>query len=109
MTRDAAQARKGSADDAFNLMNEGTRAEDLAAARANFQVAEANFVTAKTSLTIRTFELRAPDDGVILSRVREPGAMVSPSDDVLVLSLNKPVVVRAYISEPDLGRIHASR
>jgi HlyD family secretion protein len=104
MTRDAAQARKASARDALNLMNEGTRAEDLAAARANLQVAEASLLTAKTSLD--DTELRAPDDGVILSRVREPGAIVSPSDDVLVLSLNKPVVVRAYISEPDLGRIH---
>jgi len=104
MTRDAAVARKASAREALDLLNEGTRAEDLAAARANLQVAEASVSTAKTSLD--DTELRAPDDGVILSRVREPGAIVSPSDDVLVLSLNKPVVVRAYISEPDLGRIH---
>jgi HlyD family secretion protein len=104
MTKDAAVARKASAREALDLLNEGTRAEDLAAARANLQVAESSLSTAKTSLG--DTELRAPDDGVILSRVREPGAIVSPSDDVFVLSLNKPVVVRAYVSEPDLGKIH---
>ncbi len=104
MTRDAALARKASSRAALDLLNEGTRAEDLAAGRANLKVAEASLLAARTSL--EDTELRAPDDGVILSRVREPGAIVSPSDDVFVLSLNKPVVVRAYISEPDLGRIH---
>ena len=59
MTRDAALARKASTGDALNLMNEGTRAEDLAAARANLQVAEASLLTAKTSLD--DTELRAPD------------------------------------------------
>jgi HlyD family secretion protein len=104
MTRDAALSRKASARDVLDLLIEGTRAEDLAAARANLQVAQASLSTARTSLN--DTELRAPDDGVILSRVREPGAILSPTDDVLVLSLNKPVVVRAYISEPDLGKIH---
>ena len=104
MTRDAALARKASTRDALELLIEGTRAEDLAAARANLQVAQASLSTARTSLN--DTELRAPDDGVILSRVREPGAILSPTDDVLVLSLDKPVVVRAYISESDLGRIH---
>ena len=65
----------------MDLLIEGTRAEDLAAARANLQVAEASLSTARTSLD--DTELRAPDDGVILSRVREPGAIVSPNDDVL--------------------------
>ena len=87
MTRDTAQARKASSRDALNLMNEGTRAEDLAAARANLQVAGTSLSTAKTSLD--DAELRAPDDGVILSRVREPGAIISPNDDVLVLSVEQ--------------------
>ena len=104
MTKDAATARKASAREALDLLEEGTRAEDLAAGRANLQVSEASLSIARTALD--DTELRAPDDGVILSRVREPGAIVSPSDDVFVLSLNKPVVVRAYISEPNLGRIY---
>ena len=59
---------------------------------------------ARTSLA--DAELRAPSDGIVLSRVREPGAIVSPSDIVYVLSLTGRVWVRAYVAEPDLGRIH---
>jgi HlyD family secretion protein len=43
---------------------------------------------------------------VILSRVREPGAIVGPQDVVTVLSLTRPVWVRAYVGEPQLGRLH---
>jgi len=102
--KDMASARSQSALEALRLLQEGTRPEDIAAARANLQAAEAELSAAKTSLA--DTELSAPADGVVLSRVREPGAIVSPSDIVYVLSLTKPVWVRAYISEPDLGRVH---
>ncbi|GAB1582811.1 secretion protein HlyD [Phyllobacterium phragmitis] len=102
--RDMASARSQSALEALRLLQEGTRPEDIAVARANLQAAEAELSAARTSLA--DTELSAPADGVVLSRVREPGAIVSPSDIVYVLSLTKPVWVRAYISEPDLGRVH---
>jgi HlyD family secretion protein len=103
-SRDMAVARVDSAREALRLLEEGTRAEDIAAARATLQAAEANLASTKTS--VRDTELVAPADGVILSRVREPGAIVSPSDVVFVLSLKEPVWVRAYVAEPNLGRIH---
>lgn len=102
--RDMAAARSTSALQALQLLEEGSRAEDVAAARADLQAAEANLSAANTSL--RDATLLAPADGVILSRVREPGAIVSPSDIVYVLSLTRPVWVRTYVSEVDLGRIH---
>ena len=102
--RDMAAARADSAREALRLLEEGTRAEDLAAARASLQGAEANLSSAQTSL--RDTELQAPAGGVILSRVREPGAIVSAGDTVFVLSLSEPVWVRGYIAEPNLGRIH---
>jgi HlyD family secretion protein len=102
--RDMAAARAESAREALRLLEEGTRPEDIAAARANLQGAEASLSSARTSLG--DTELKAPADGVILSRVREPGAIVTPSDTVFVLSLSKPVWVRSYIAEPNLGRIH---
>jgi HlyD family secretion protein len=102
--KDMAMAREASAGQALRLLEEGTRAEDIEAGRASLQGAEANLATAETSLS--DAELRAPDDGIILSRVREPGAITAPSDIVYVLSLTKPVWVRAYIAEPSLGAIH---
>lgn len=102
--KDMAAARVASAQEALRLLEEGTRPEDLAAARANLRAAEANLASAKTSL--KDAELRAPAAGIILSRVREPGAITAPSDAVYVLSLSQPVWVRTYIAEPELGRLH---
>jgi HlyD family secretion protein len=43
----------------------------------------------------------------VLTRVREPGAIVAAGEPIVNLSLSSPVWVRAYIEEPDLGRIQA--
>lgn len=103
-SRDMAVARLNSAREALRLLEEGTRAEDIAAARAALQTAEANLASTQTS--IADTQLVAPADGVILSRVREPGAIVLPSDVVFVLSLKRPVWARAYVAEVNLGKIH---
>lgn len=101
---DMARARADSAQEALRLLKQGTRSEDVAAASAGLQVAEAALSSAK--LAVQDAELLAPDDGIILSRVREPGAIVSPGDAVFVLALTKPVWVRAYVPEPYLGKLH---
>ncbi|KAF5885830.1 efflux RND transporter periplasmic adaptor subunit, partial [Rhizobium sp. PEPV16] len=102
--RAMAAARSDSANEALKLLLEGSRIEDIAAADAQLKAAQATLASARTSLD--DTELRAPNDGVILSRVRENGAIVSPADTVFVLSLTEPVWVRTYVAEPDLGRIH---
>lgn len=99
-----AVARVAAAQQALALLEEGSRPEDIATARASALLAKANLDAAQTDLG--DTKLVAPADGIILSRVREPGAIVGPSDAVYVLSLTKPVWVRAYIAEPLLGRIH---
>ncbi|WP_457580445.1 secretion protein HlyD [Ensifer canadensis] len=103
-TRAAAAARATSAREALALLEEGSRVEDIAAAAAQVRAAEARLASARTSLS--DTQLVAPSDGIVLSRVREPGAMIAPSDTAYVLSLNEPVWVRAYVAEPDLGRVH---
>jgi HlyD family secretion protein len=103
-SRDTAQARVDSARQALQLLEEGTRSEDIAAARATLAGAEANLSAARTSL--EDTELKAPAAGVILSRLREPGAIVATSDIIYVLSLDRPVWVRSYVPEPLLGKIH---
>jgi len=102
--RDMAQARLDSARQALKLLLEGNRAEDIAAGRAALAAAQADLATAETSLADAT--LKAPSDGIILSRVAEPGAIMAPSSVAYVLSLTRPVWVRAYVAEPDLGRVH---
>lgn len=71
---------------------------------ANLKAAEAALGVAKTNLQFT--EVFAPSDGVILTRIREPGSVVIVSEAVTTLSLDSPVWVRAFVSERDLGRIH---
>ncbi|MCL2776542.1 MAG: secretion protein HlyD [Polyangiaceae bacterium] len=103
-SHDMAVARVNSAREALRLLEQGSRAEDIAAARATLQTAEANL--SSTQISVADTRLVAPTDGVILSRVREPGAIVSPNDIVFVLSVKQPMWVRAYVAEPNLGKIH---
>lgn len=59
------------------------------------------------SLTnLQDTELYAPNDGVILTRIREPGAIVNVGESIYTLTLTAPVWIRAFVSEPDLGHIY---
>ncbi|MEI8124959.1 MAG: efflux RND transporter periplasmic adaptor subunit [Parachlamydiaceae bacterium] len=62
---------------------------------------EAALAISKTNLTFT--ECFAPTDGIVLSRVREPGTVVRVSDPIYTLSIISPVWVRAFIPEPLLG------
>ena len=99
-----AEARLNSANEALELLLEGFREEDIAAARANLQIAEARLAGAMTNLSDTT--IHAPTDGILLSRIQEPGAIVAAGEPVYILSLSDPLWVRTYVAEPDLGRIH---
>ena len=99
-----ADARVASANQSLSLFVKGSRAEDIAGARAMLAVAQANVASAQTA--IDDARLVAPSDGVVISRVKEPGAIVSPNDTVYVVSLTRSVWVRAYVSETQLGMLH---
>ena len=88
---------------ALSLATAGFRDEDIAAGEARVAVADAALAQARTALS--DTQLVAPSDATVIARVREPGSMVASSTPVYSLSLRDPVYVRAYISEPDLGRI----
>lgn len=101
--RDQANAAVSSAKAALSQASEGFRVEDIAAAEARLASAQASLSQAMTALS--DTKLLAPSTGTVIARVREPGSMVSAQSTVYSLSLDAPVYVRAYISEPDLGRI----
>lgn len=100
---DETQARLISAREALALAREGFRREDIAAAEAEHAAAIAQRDQATTQLGDTV--LKAPSDGTILARVREPGAMLQVGAPVYTLSIDRPVYVRAYVGEPDLGKI----
>lgn len=99
-----AKARLATAQEGLKLAREGFRQEDIDAARADLQAAKARVASARTRLGDTSCP--APDTGIILTRVEEPGAIVGAGQTVLTLSLDTPVWIRAYVEEPDLGRIY---
>lgn len=50
-------------------------------------------------------KLYAPDDGIIMTRIQEPGAVVEPSNPIYTMAKSRPVWVRAYIPETNLANI----
>lgn len=98
-----AQARLKLAKASLDLILAGARKEDIAAARAELRADEAKLSTAHRHYA--DSDLVAPSSGTVLTRIQEPGAVLAPNAPVLTLALTTPVWVRAYVSEPDLGRI----
>lgn len=101
--RDQAAAGVKAAKAALSQATEGYRQEDIAAGEARLTAAKAARAQAATALA--DTELLAPSSGTVIARVREPGSMVTSQSAVYSLSLDAPVYVRAYVGEPDLGRI----
>ncbi len=87
----------------LNLALEGPRKEDIAEARNQLQAANAGLDLLK--IRMNDMVLKAPANGVIQNRILEPGEMAGPTRPVFTLALTDPKWVRAYVPEPDLGRI----
>ncbi|MCF3630523.1 efflux RND transporter periplasmic adaptor subunit [Thalassospiraceae bacterium LMO-SO8] len=102
---DEARAQLSAAKEALELAVTGPRQEDIDQARAQLSADRAALSLAERRLADAT--LTAPNDGIILTRVREPGAIVAAGETIYTLTLTSPVWVRTYVDEPDLGRIHA--
>jgi HlyD family secretion protein len=102
--RDEARARLESARQELALREEGFRREEIDRALAQVASRKARLEIARTRLD--DTRLLAPGSGTVLTRVLEPGSIARIGQTVLTLSLADPVWVRAYVPEPDLGRIH---
>jgi HlyD family secretion protein len=101
---DVALARVELNQKALDLAVVGPRKEDIAQGEAQLQALEAQLAFARQQLTEAT--LVAPVDAVVRSRLLEPGDMASPTKPVFTLAITDPKWVRAYVSEPDLGKVH---
>jgi HlyD family secretion protein len=100
---DVDQAQLNVKEKALNLALEGPRKEDVAAAKDTLEALKASLCLLKIRLLDMT--LISPAAGVIQNRNLEPGEMASPDRPVVTLALTDPKWVRAYVPEPDLGRI----
>ena len=104
---DEAEQRVKVAEAKLKLLEAGFRSEEIAAAKA--RVAQAKAAVSMAKLRVEDSELKAPSDGIVLTRALEPGAVVQAGATVLSLSLENPVWVRAYVHETELGSFPSGR
>lgn len=98
-----AAAKLRSAQDQLDMLTSGYREEDVLAQRAAVAAADAELNHAE--IQVRDAVLAAPQKGIILTRAREAGAIVQAGQTVYTLTLTNPVWLRAYVDEPNLGKV----
>ena len=74
-------------------------------ARVEAQTAEARSAYAAAENILRQLNIRAPFDGVVYSLPVHQGGYVNPGDMVLQEADLSKVLVRAFVDEPDVGRL----
>ena len=87
----------------LNLVLEGPREEDIAAAESQLKALEASLDTLR--IRVKDMTLVSPSDGIIQNRILEKGEMAGPGTPVFNLALTGTKWVRAYVPEPFLGRV----
>lgn len=101
---DAKNAALSAAEAAWQEAEAGPRQEDIAGAEAGLRALRDEQL--RYIYLLSQYELQAPAEGVIRSRLLEAGDMASPSKPVFTLSLLDKKWVRAYVPETELGRIY---
>ncbi len=84
--------------------------EEYENARLNYASLKSNVDAAEATLASTMTEYEdcncyVPSSGNILTRIREPGSILSVGEPVFTLALDTPIWIRCYIDEPDLGKI----
>jgi HlyD family secretion protein len=100
---EVAKANLRVSKNALELALEGPRKEDILAAQNTLKAMESGLSLLNIRLSDMT--LKAPSEGIIQTRIMEPGEMAGPSKPVFTLALTNPKWARVYVTEPDLGRI----
>jgi membrane fusion protein (multidrug efflux system) len=94
----------------LQILRQGSRQEDLDAARANVETKKARLAGAHAALqqarvNLGFTEIRAPFDGVVVRKWESPGAVVQEGKPVLTLFNPSTLHVSTNIEEKNLGKI----
>lgn len=115
-SRDAAQAKVKEAQEALALLQQGSRPEAIAQARAQVTQAQGALKTIEAQLNDTI--IRAPFDGIVSRKYADPGAFVTPttagssvlsatSSSVLSLAANNQILV--YVPESNIAQIQSGQ
>jgi HlyD family secretion protein len=101
--RDVTAAEAEAAAEQLRLLERGPRPEQVAAARATLEAAEAE--AGRLEARIGFSSVLAPFDGIVTVRHREPGETVAPGAPVLTVMDPGDRWVRIYVPENRAGRL----
>jgi len=97
------QARRQQAREQLKLVQKGPRQEEIDRARARVEQATQFLALAETRLGYATLD--SPIGGVVLSENVEAGEYVVPGVPIVTVGDLVNSWLRAYVNEPDLGRV----
>ena len=100
---EVARAQERSAREKLALILEGSRPDQIDAAR--WQVTQAESALAQAQSRLREAQVISPIDGVVLRKNLEAGETANPGVPILTLVNPKDVWLRAYVPEPEVGRL----
>jgi HlyD family secretion protein len=103
VARDVARSQREQAEEQLRLLERGPRQEQVAAQRA--QVAQADAAVAAFDAVLANLVVRAPFDGIVTVRHREPREIVPAGSPVLTVIDPADRWVRIYVPEPRLGAV----
>lgn len=100
---DVAEAERSRAAEQLQLLESGPRRERIEAQRA--QLARAEAAVRALDATLANMTIRAPFDGIVTVRHREPGEIVPAGSPVLTVMDPDDRWVRIYVPENRLGAV----
>ncbi|MBU1909517.1 MAG: efflux RND transporter periplasmic adaptor subunit [Verrucomicrobia bacterium] len=100
---DRAAAVLAAAQQALEKLVRGNRQEEIRAAQAAVDLAQARL--AQTEKTLSDCSVIAPMDGVVTTKIREEGEVVGPGAALLTLSRLDEVWLSVYVPETRLGGV----
>lgn len=100
---EVAKAQERSARERLGLLLEGSRPDQIDAAR--WQVTQAESALTLAQSRLREARVVSPIDGVVLRKNLEAGETANPGVPILTLVNPKDVWLRAYVPETEVGRL----
>jgi HlyD family secretion protein len=98
-----AQAALKASRERLVLVREGFRRWQTEQARV--EVDRAKTILSATETIARESEITAPEDGIVLHRLAEPGQLLGPGQPALTLAFASRLYVRTFVPETRLGQV----
>jgi len=97
------EARRGAQRESLARLNAGSRPEEIEAARARVASFEARI--AALTQQVSDAAMTSPADGVLTSRVAEPGELLQVGSPICVITQLSEAWLTVYVTDVDLARI----